>query len=63
MKEDLTIFTGEYLNRKLEIIEIQESIQNHLVYDHSHTFDFSLIITILNLILVIYLIYKQNKKN
>jgi len=60
MEENITVFSGEYINSKLEWIELQESIHNHLVFDHSYTDHFNLSITILNLILVIYLIYKQN---
>jgi len=60
MEENIAVFSGEYINSKLEWIELQESIHNHLVFDHSYTDHFNLSITILNLILVIYLIYKQN---
>jgi len=60
MEENITVFSGEYINSKLECIELQESIHNHLVFDHSYTDYFNLSITILNLILVIYLIYKLN---
>ena len=62
MKE-IKVFTGEELNERLEFTQVQEDLQNHLVYDHSYTDNINLSITIINLLLVVYLLYKLNTKS
>ena len=59
MKE-IKVFTGEELNERLEFTQVQEDLQNHLVYDHNYTDNINLSITIINLLLVVYLLYKLN---
>jgi hypothetical protein len=62
-EQDIPSFTGEQLNERLEFTQVQEDLQNHLVYDHSYTDNINIGITILNLILVLYILYKQNTKS
>ena len=62
-EQDIPSFTGEQLNERLEFTQVQEDLQNHLVYDHSYTDNINIGITILNLILVVYILYKQNTKS
>ena len=62
-EQDIPSFTGEQLNERLEFTQVQEDLQNHLVYDHSYTDNINISITILNLILVVYILYKQNTKS
>ena len=54
------VFTGEQLNKRLELVEIKDNLQNHLVFDHSYTDYITPSITFLNLALIIYLFYKLN---
>ena len=54
------VFTGEQLNKKLELVEIKDNLQDHLVFDHSYTDYITSSITFLNLALIIYLFYKLN---
>ena len=61
--ENYNWISGEQLNERLEFTQVQEDLQNHLVYDHSYTDNINIGITILNLILVLYILYKQNTKS
>ena len=63
MNDSIPVFTGEYINSKLASMQIAEDLQNHLVFDHSYTDNINLSITIINLLLVIYLLYKLNTKS
>ena len=60
MNDNIAVFTGEYINSKLASMQIAEDLQNHLVFDHSYTDNINLSITIINLLLVVYLLYKLN---
>ena len=60
MNDSIQVFTGEYINSKLSSMQIAEDLQNHLVFDHSYTNNINLSITIINLLLVVYLLYKLN---
>ena len=60
MNDSIQVFTGEYINSKLASMQIAEDLQNHLVFDHSYTDNINLSITIINLLLVVYLLYKLN---
>ena len=62
-EQDIPSFTGEQLNERLEFTQVQEDLQNHLVYDHSYTDNINIGITMLNLILVLYILYKLNTKS
>ena len=62
-EQDIPSFTGEQLNERLEFTQVQEDLQNHLVYDHTYTDNINLSITIINLLLVVYLLYKLNTKS
>jgi hypothetical protein len=62
-EQDIPSFTGEQLNERLEFTQVQEDLQNHLVYDHSYTDNINIGVTMLNLILVVYILYKQNTKS
>ena len=62
-EQDIPSFTGEQLNERLEFTQVQEDLQNHLVYDHNYTDNINLSITIINLLLVVYLLYKLNTKS
>jgi len=61
--ENYDWISGKELNERLEFTQVQEDLQNHLVFDHSYTDNINLGITVLNLVLVIYLLYKLNTKN
>jgi hypothetical protein len=62
-EQDIPSFTGEQLNERLEFTQVQEDLQNHLVFDHSYTDNINLGVTVLNLILVVYILYKLNTKS
>ena len=62
-EQDIPSFTGEQLNERLEFTQVQEDLQNHLVYDHNYTDNINISITIINLLLVVYLLYKLNTKS
>jgi hypothetical protein len=62
-EQDIPSFTGEQLNERLEFTQVQEDLQNHLVFDHSYTDNINLGVTVLNLVLVMYLLYKLNTKS
>ena len=59
-EQDIPSFTGEQLNERLEFTQVQEDLQNHLVYDHSYTDNINIGVTMLTLILVLYVFYKLN---
>ena len=61
--ENYNWISGEELNERLEFTQVQEDLQNHLVYDHSYTDNINIGVTILNLILVLYVFYKLNTKS
>ena len=60
MNDSIPVFTGEYINNKLALLQIAEDLQNHIVYDHSYTDNLSLILVTINLALTLYLYYKLN---
>ena len=53
--ENYDWISGKELNERLEFTQVQEDLQNHLVFDHSYTDNINLGVTVLNLVLVIYL--------
>tara|TARA_R110000737_G_C14381163_1_gene450546 strand:+ start:352 stop:687 length:336 start_codon:yes stop_codon:yes gene_type:complete len=55
-----TLFTGEELTNKLDMLQIAEDLQNHLVFDHSYTSYLTISLVIINIIATIYLFYKLN---
>ena len=61
--ENYDWISGKELNERLEFTQVQEDLQNHLVYDHSYTDNINIGITMLNLILVLYVFYKLNTKS
>ena len=61
--ENYDWISGKELNERLEFTQVQEDLQNHLVFDHSYTDNINLGVTVLNLVLVIYLLYKLNTKS
>ena len=61
--ENYNWISGEQLNERLEFTQVQEDLQNHLVYDHSYTDNINIGVTMLNLILVLYVFYKLNTKS
>ena len=61
--ENYDWISGKELNERLEFTQVQEDLQNHLVYDHSYADNINIGVTMLNLILVLYVFYKLNTKS
>ena len=59
-EHDLNVFTGAELNNKLEMLQVAEDLQNHLVFDHSYTNNLSIALSVFNLAMIIFIIYKLN---
>ena len=54
------VFSGEYIKSKLASMQIEEDLQNHLVFDHSYTDNLSIALSVFNLAMIIFIIYKLN---
>ena len=54
------VFSGEYINSKLASMQIEEDLQNHLVFDHSYTDNLSIALSVFNLAMIIFILYKLN---
>ena len=59
-EHDLNVFTGAELNNKLEMLQVAEDLQNHLVFDHSYTNNLSIALSVFNLAMIIFILYKLN---
>ena len=59
-EHDLNVFTGAELNNKLEMLQVAKDLQNHLVFDHSYTNNLSIALSVFNLAMIIFIIYKLN---
>ena len=55
-EQDLNVFTGAELNDKLEMLQVAEDLQNHLVFDHSYTNNLSIALSVFNLVMIIFII-------
>ena len=62
-EHDLNVFTGAELNNKLEMLQVAEDLQNHLVFDHSYTNNLSIALSVFNLVMIIFILYKLNTKS
>ena len=62
-EQDLNVFTGAELNDKLEMSQVANDLQNHLVFDHSYTDNLSIALSVFNLAMIIFILYKLNTKS
>ena len=62
-EHDLNVFTGAELNNKLEMLQVAEDLQNHLVFDHSYTNNLSIALSVFNLVMIMFILYKLNTKS
>ena len=60
MNDSIPVFSGEYINSKLASMQIEEDLQNHLVFDHSYTDNLSIALSVFNLAMIIFILYKLN---
>jgi len=58
--EEIKTFTGAALNTMLKIDEAINAVHNHELYQHSITDNTSLILSIVNTLAIIYIVYKLN---
>ena len=63
MNDSIPVFSGEYINSKLASMQIAEDLQNHLVFDHSYTDYLSIALSVFNLTVIIFILYKLNTKS
>ena len=58
--EEIKTFTGAELNTMLKMDEAINAVHNHELYQHAITDSTSLILSIVNTLAIIYIVYKLN---